>query len=158
MNLEMPVSPQAEWNEQFDMSAMNLEEGSPSEPLPSKAQAEVLADHAFANTYIPVERTAFKICLEAVYDEPEMTGNSASAAQVNLSLLTPYSLHMARCLVFLIMSVGLKLHAASGSSSTGIDSCYAIAHEQMRSLDFWTESGAQEVAGLLVALGNVSTG
>ncbi|KAK4506106.1 hypothetical protein PRZ48_004071 [Zasmidium cellare] len=157
MNLEMP-SPQAEWSEHnpFDYSAIQLEETPTTEQVPSKAQAELLADHAFNNILLPLERTAFKICLEAVYEISDMMSTTTPAAHTNLSLLTPYSLRMARCLVFLILSIGLKLHGSAGNSIAGIDSCYAIAHEQMGSLGFWAERGAQEVAALLAALGNVS--
>lgn len=158
MNLEMPLSPQGEWTDQnpFDMSAISLEENMTTEQIPSKAQAELLADHAFSNILLPLERTAFKICLEAVYDVPDLMSTVTPAAHTNLSLLTPYSLRMARCLVFLILSIGLKLYASAGNSTAGIESCYAIAHEQMRSMDFWAERGSQEVAALLAALGNAS--
>lgn len=153
MNLEVPFSPQEQWNEQnpFDMSAISVQDyAAAANQIPSKAQAEALADHVFNNILLPIERTAFKICLEAVYEVSDMT----SAAHTNLSLLTPYSLRTARCIVFTIVAIGLRLQ---GNSTAGIDSCYAIAHEQMRSLEFWMERGSQEVAALLASFANVST-
>lgn len=161
MNLEVPMSPQGDWADQnpFDISAINTEVESTrtTEGIPSKTQAELLGDYAFNNILMPIERTAFKICLEAVYDVTDVMSNVVPTAHMNLSLLTPYSLRMARCLVFLIVAIGSRLRAATANRTTGIDSCYAIAHQQMRALDFWTEMGAQEVAALLATLANSST-
>lgn len=108
MNLKVPLSPQRQWNDHypFDMSASHLEDYTTrTYHIPSKAQAEFVADYAFSNTLLPIERTAFKVCLEAVYSVSDIT----SAAHTNLSLLTLYSLRMARCLVFVIIAIALEL-------------------------------------------------
>lgn len=150
MNLDDPTSPQ-DWTDQStaDFPPWNQEQSFPS--IPPRQQAEALAEHAFNHRRIPMERTAFRVCLEAVY-EREDPPNGVSMSQTMLSSLTPYSVRMARCLVFLVLAIGAKLHAAAGEDGSVSDICYSVVHEQMRGLDFWTESGSQEVASMLSLL------
>ncbi|USW53318.1 Putative zn(2)-C6 fungal-type DNA-binding domain-containing protein [Septoria linicola] len=123
---------------------------------PSKSAAEVLAEQVFSNRYLPVERSAFRVCLEAIYSLPSHSVDAPPDVQSLLSSYTPYSLRVARCLVFLVLSIGLRMNASSGGNSTGMDNCYSLAMQQMSQSNFWTENGAKEIAALLAAFAEVS--
>lgn len=126
------------------------------DPVPSKVQAEALADKVFSSRYLTIERSAFRVCLEAIYLLPNHTVDAHPAVQSMLSSYTTYSLRVARCLVFLVATIGLRMQAAEGGNGAGLESCYGLAMQQLGSADFWSESGAQEVTALLAALVEVS--
>lgn len=128
----------------------------PDPVVPSKPQAEALADKVFGSRFLPIERSAFRVCLEAVYLLPDHSADAHPAVQSMLSSYTTYSLRVARCLVFLVITVGLRMQAAAGESSAGLESTYGLAMQQLNSADFWSENGAQEITALLGALVEVS--
>lgn len=136
----------SDWADQSPTEFPPWRQQEPARYVPQRQYAEVLAEHAFTMRRLPLERTAFRVCLEAVYER-----NSAPAAM--LSSLTPYSLRIARCLVFLVLTIGSKLNTGSGEDCSVSNSCYAVVLEEMSSgLDFWAEPGSQEVIGLLSLL------
>lgn len=155
MNLDGPTSPQ-EWTDSSpaEFPPWNQEQSFPSIPL--RQHAEALAEHAFTHRRIPLERTAFRVCLEAVY-EGDDNPNGISMAQTMLSSLTPFSLRMAKCLVFLILTIGARLHAAAGEDGSVSSVCYAVVHEEMRGLEFWSEAGSQQIVELLALLSETCT-
>ncbi|KAF7198019.1 Citrinin biosynthesis transcriptional activator ctnR, partial [Pseudocercospora fuligena] len=159
MNLDLPMSPGADWAVQdpFDVRESSSQMMLP-DPIPEKDQAEALADHVFETRgmRLPFDRTAFKLCLEAVFDGA-LVGSGVTAAQSALATYTPYSIRVARAFVFLTLAIGLKSYAAVGRSSTGMDSCYSMAIQQMQTLEFWVDNGARDVASLLSILCEVST-
>lgn len=162
MNIDMPLSPQGDWSYQDPFgSAMLLHRPSAEHRMPPIAQAEALAQRAFGHSEMPLDQTAFKVCLGAAYDAANpssaMPSNGMpSAAQLMLSTLTPFSLRMARCLAFLVLTIGSKVDISVGGGNIVLEDCYAIAQEQMRTTDFWSEAGSDKAASLLAILSNVS--
>ncbi|KAM3423969.1 hypothetical protein BST61_g1362 [Cercospora zeina] len=126
------------------------------EPTPSKAQAEALAEQVFNSRFIPIERSAFRVCLEAIYLLPSHTTDAHPAVHNMISSYTTYTLRIARCLVFLVLSIGLRQNANSYMGDAGLNGCYQLAMQQMSRPDFWSENGSQEVAALLRSLADVS--
>lgn len=166
MNIDMPpMSPQTgDWNFQdpFDHSSMLGHNGLAAEHrMPPIAQAEALSQRAFGHGDMPIDQTAFKVCLGAAYDAANhsntmSSSNMPSAAQLMLLTLTPFSLRMARCLAFLVLTIGSKVDISVGGGNIVLEDCYAIAQEQMRTTDFWAEPGAQKAASLLGILSSIS--
>ncbi|PIA99426.1 hypothetical protein CB0940_03708 [Cercospora beticola] len=140
-----------EYNEGFG----NFDQFVP-EPTPSKTQAEALAEQVFSSRYLPIERSAFRVCLEAIYLLPSHTTDVHPTVHSMLSSYTTYTLRVARCLVFLVLSIGLRMNANSGMGDAGLHGCYQLAMRQMSRPDFWSENGAQEVSVLLSAFAEVS--
>lgn len=134
-----------------------------SDPIPSKPQAEVLAEKVFSNRCLLIDQTTFRVCLEAIYMLPDHTSDAHPAVNDKLSSYTSFSLRVARCLVFLVLTIGLRMQSfeQSISNSNSIvqeQSCYRLAMRQMASsIDFWSENGTKEVMALLGVLAEVSS-
>ncbi|KAF2207567.1 hypothetical protein CERZMDRAFT_102249 [Cercospora zeae-maydis SCOH1-5] len=126
------------------------------EPTPSKSQAEALAEQVFNNLVLPIERSAFRVCLQAIYSLPSHATNAHPAVERMLSSYTTYTLRVARCLVFLVLSIGLRMNANACMGDAGLNACYQLAMQQMSRPDFWNESGSREVATLLRVFAEVS--
>ena len=160
MNLDVPVSPQGDWNLQdpFDHASMLVQHHpAVAHRMPPIAQAEALAQRAFGHHgEMPIDQTAFKVCLGAAYDAANPSSSMHSAAQLMRSTLTPFSLRMARCLAFLVLTIGSKVDISVGGGNIVLEDCYAISQEQMRTTDFWAEPGAEKAAGLLSIFSSVS--
>ena len=161
MNIDMP---QGEWlyQDAFDSSSsMLLNRPAAEHRMPPIAQAQALAQRAFGRGEMPIDQTAFKVCLGAAYDAANpssgMHSNGMpSAAQLMLSTLTPFSLRMARCLAFLVLTIGSKVDISVGGGNIVLEDCYAIAQEQTQTTDFWAEPGAEKAASLLAIFSSIS--
>lgn len=128
----------------------------PFHSIPSRQHAETLAEHAFTHRRVPLERTAFRICLDAVYEDAP-TATQSSISRTNLSSLTRHSLRTAKAVVFLVLAIGAKSQIRAGEDADVSSMCYAVVHEQMRGLDFWAEAGSKDVVRLMALLSEICT-
>jgi hypothetical protein len=131
-------------------------------PLPPKPTAEALSDLAFTTHSLPLEHTAYRICFEAVYASAPGDSSTTDPPPLQTMLAyTSYSLRMARCLVSLVLAIGIKIrdgHRADDDddddSTAAGSSCHALAMQLVAAsgLEFWEEWGAKDVLGLLAVL------